>query len=370
MVANIFHGYMVTYTIIAMITLSCAKYSKNEQTNQVKAIVSHDDDLHDGLGGARIFEDEWKIGFYVQETCDWTKDEQISEIKREIISATEKWLDLFREKAKDYGKEKDVVKSITAEQVDATVVEGSTGLNIATRERQDLPGGALPQEGLAPAEQAKSRRKVAIGDVNGEYVFVVFFYCTVADIQPENGGAFALMSLRDLKAFADTDSGVPQIHIYLPVCEDNTPPPTPTPTLSSSSESGSEDGSEEGPCSDMPEFYEYCRKKPIFRMKSVPISKHVLLHEIGHAMGLLDTYDTSTFSHIPESGDVFFGKKFFDTDDPTHVGEPAAHRHPSSVMSCDYKGMDADGNPVLADDDTAGIKVLYDRFSKLGFYDQ
>ena len=194
------------------------------------------------------------------------------------------------------------------------------------------------------------------------------------------------MSELDLETFTDRNTHVPEIHIYLPVCENpyHGSDPSDSPSSSDSDSTGSP-SSDNDPCGDTPEFYEYCRKKPRYRMQHVPISKHVLLHEIGHAMGLADTYSGGPI-HL-EDGDITAKKKDFNYDDPTHVGEAdkvntglmiknedgewvstIAHRHPESVMSCTYKGEDADGNPVLANDDIDGINGAYEKFKELGYF--
>ena len=322
-----------------------------------------------------------KSVFYVQETCDWTKQEQIDEIKREMIRTTQRWLEAFRNKARADGRGDNVVKDITVEQVDAgNYTIGGRSLESAMSGTKGSQGSIRPSRGVVPYDPAihgprDPQGRIAVGGVHNSYVFVVFFYCTAKDAQPEYGGAFALVSLLDFEMFTDRNTHVPEIHIYLPVCEN---------PYSGSDVSGSP-SSDNDPCVETPEFYEYCRKNPRYRMQHVPISKHVLLHEIGHAMGLADTYEGSPI-HL-EGGDIAAGKKNFNYDDPTHVGKAKevntglmirnedgewvtelAHRHPESVMSCDYKGEDADGNPVLAGDDINGVNSVYTKFKALGYF--
>ena len=140
------------------------------------------------MAGARIFEDKWEIGFYVQETCYWTKQEQIDEIKREIARTTEIWLEAFRNKAKSDGKGDDVVKDITVEQIEADnyTIGKSAGIEMAISGLQGSQGNTPNHRGVVAYDSAihgpRGRQgNIAVGGVHNSYIFVVFFYCTAKD---------------------------------------------------------------------------------------------------------------------------------------------------------------------------------------------
>lgn len=280
--------------------------------------------LHGKLAAAKIFADSWKIGFYVQGECGWDQRKQISEIKSELVNAVDKWLEPLRERAAQNGRGHEVVSNISAEQVDAEDYEITAHLE-SKRTR-----GPVNLAFEAETSTARASKKKTTSD---PYVFTVFFYCTLKYPEsPKGGGAFALITDNE-----NIVAGNPEIHIFLPVCDDE-------------SSSVPDPSSNTIPC---PPFYGTPFLNPIYGMKHVPVSKFVLLHEIGHVMGLLDTYD--------QDGDIKY-----EHDEWMYVANIPGQ--PDSVMSFDTRETDEHGNPALAQDDKNGMHDLYDKFKAAGFY--
>lgn len=368
--------------IIATVSMAC-ELEKDEPHGGTESLIVGDKFalVHSKLGAAKVFADSWKVGFYIQGTCNWTQTKQLEEIKRGIIDAVNIWLAPLKDKVRHDGK--NIVNDITVEQVDETKytikkIPYSNGRTFeAAKLKQELDGGSHPHD---------------------DYVFVAFFYCTAKDVSPSHGGGTA-----------DIHPGihVPMIHIYLPVCDhhdsalasqsasdsssmtnrsfinkeyDSETYPSPSATPSPSPE----------PCDDLPEYHESCAASHDFGMSNVPVSKNILLHEIGHVMGLLDTYSGHGKTELREDGSLdIINKEYKDSHFGVHVSEdgkpvtfdengwpvdehgnslPHKH-HPDSIMSCEPKDIDDKGFPVLTSDDVAGVQALYNSFEEKGYYE-
>ncbi len=268
-----------------------------------------------------IFESEWEIAYYVQPQCNFD-DAQLQQIKAAIGGSIKRWLQWLT------GTGRKVPVGHPPGHEDSTVVDELMYVNVT--DDYVLKDVSLNFDG----KEAKRRQGIAIK----KNLLTVFFYC--GTVSPATGGQrSAYYHPKWIDRGDDTWFLEATIHMFISELSPKSSP--------------SQAGSGSDSC--------------WFDIGNTGFNRFTLLHEMGHAMGLADTYfregyndeyekELRTKLELPPRTD----------DDPDRLMDehrPGSYQ-PPSIMSCDLqdsnKPIGRDKTPRLSFDDILGIISAYE----------
>lgn len=269
-----------------------------------------------------IFESEWDVAYYVQPECNFNA-EQLLEIEAAIEGSIRRWFQWLT------GTGRKVPAGHPPGYENSTVVDNFNLINVTND--YELVNKIRKHRG----EEAVRKQGVTII----KNLFTVFFYCgTDSSVLGRPNGAYYTMS--GVSRGDGTWFHENTIHIFIPSL-----------TLSSPSQAGSGASS----C-----WYD---------IGDTGFNRFTLLHEMGHAMGLADTYFLENYN---EDYDKKVRQKFNlparTSNDPRRImneHRPGEYQ-PPSLMSCGYlynppnKPYDGKKTPMLYTDDVLGIIRAYE----------